>query len=154
MGNVDILIFTVFVISLFFIVKTTSADKEADSKSVDDKVEASDISEYEVIELISEREFVKHLKKMHSGKLSIEKGDFQKAKKDFEDAMDIVENGVDFRIRKLSPPSICYLDYSKFLHSIGEYDKSKKVLMRYVDLCRACGDVTIKIEDLDKQIKN
>ena len=151
----DILIFAVFIISLFFIVKTTSADKEVEkNQSIENELPASDINDYEVIELISEREFVKHLKKMHSGKLSIEKGDFQKAKKDFEDAMYILENGVDFKVRKLSPPSICYLDYSKFLHTIGEYGKSKKVLMRYVDLCRACGDVSIRVEDLDRQIKD
>ncbi len=149
----DILIFTVFIISLFFIVKTTSADREAEDKSIKNEVGDSEMKDYEVVELLSERELVKHLKKMHSAKLSIEKGDLQKAKKDFENAMEILENGVDFKLRKLSPPSACYVDYSRFLYNIGEHENSKKILLRYVDLCRACGDINVSVENLDDQVK-
>jgi len=151
---VDILIFTVFIISLFFIVKTTNADREAEDKqSIQNEAGDSEMKDYEVVELLSERELVKHLKKMHSAKLSIEKGDLQKAKREFEAAMEILENGVDFKLRKLSPPSACYVDYSRFLYNIGDHENSKKILLRYVDLCRACGDIHVSVENLNDQVK-
>lgn len=150
----DIVIYTLFFISLFIILKTDDEDKNAEKEqSLQNEFDESEIKKFEMIELLSERELIQHLKKFHSAKLSVEKGHLQKAQKEFEDAILIIENGVDLKIRKLSPPSACYIDYSKFLYNIGDHEKSKDILARYVNLCRDCGDIYINVNDLDNKIK-